>query len=83
MEYTAELIRQRLSQPDNLSQEETLDIEMAAAKLPYWDRKFLFYRLQGYSIRACGRKIGKPDNSSRRHKRICRRIALILNGEAA
>jgi hypothetical protein len=83
MEYSMELIRQRLSQPENLLREEILDIEMAATKLSYWDRIFLVYRLQGFSIRACGRKIGKPDNSSRRFKKICNRLARILNGEEA
>jgi hypothetical protein len=80
MEYSADLIRTRLRDLEKLPQDERLDVQMTFPSLSRADRTFLAYRLQGYSLRECGRKIGHPDNTSRRFRRICNRVASILNG---
>ncbi len=79
IEYSPEHIALLLMNIEENAPEERMDVARAIAQLNTRDKMFLVYVVHGYPLREAGRKIGKPNNSSKRFARICRHISMFLS----
>lgn len=80
MDYTSSHVAVLLQSAEDIPTIERWDIEQATKQLHPVDRTFVQARLEGHSLRKCGKIAGVPGHTSRRYRRICNKLSSILGG---